>query len=197
MSDTTKTLEINGLDEIIRDISGAVGQADKYLRPAMTDSLNMLWDAVAKYPPESEANRPGRTTADGRPMGYYERGRGWWDPVMGTIRGKTGKARGIIRADESLLESGVTGYKLRNGGESELLGRSWTQNVFRQDDALIGEMGTTVSYADYVQGDRQRKFHAKRGWITLGMAFDIVKERIFRRFDAAVAQFVKEFGGRK
>lgn len=34
------------------------------------------------YPPSSEANLPGRIDEDGRPLGYYERNRGWWYPLL-------------------------------------------------------------------------------------------------------------------
>jgi hypothetical protein len=58
----------------------------RYLADAMQDALFTIQGEIgyASYPPATEANRPGRVDQDGNPMGYYERGRGWWYPVKRT-----------------------------------------------------------------------------------------------------------------
>jgi len=96
---------------------------------------------IAKYPPATEANRPGRIRM-GRAMGYYVRGSGWMEPTT-----KNGIA---------------TNYILR--ATSEQLGRKWTQKLV--DTGLTGIVGNKASYARWVQGDDQALIHGKRGWKT-------------------------------
>lgn len=95
---------------------------------------------IAEYPPESEANRPGRTYPDGSLMGYYQRGRGWMEPHVSP--------------------EGAVSYVLR--GTSEKLGTRWT--IKFEDGGLTGIAGNNASYAPYVQGDQQAWFHALRNW---------------------------------
>ena len=55
----------------------------QYVEPAMSNIMGEFKTEMEVYAPESEANAPGRTDRNGEPMGYYERGRGWWYPVKG------------------------------------------------------------------------------------------------------------------
>lgn len=45
---------------------------------------------------------------------------------------------------------------------SETLGRRWTANV--SADGKTGRVGNNASYVIYVQGERQAKWHKRRGW---------------------------------
>jgi hypothetical protein len=79
----SKTLEVDGLKEFERALEAAPEIAWPVMTAAMGNALALLHDAVATYPPSTEANSPERTTLKTkRPMGFYERGRGWWYPVM-------------------------------------------------------------------------------------------------------------------
>ena len=123
-----------------------------------------------------------------RPMGYYERGRGYWYPVLKekSLPEKLGKTRGAVKAKKI---TGVAGYKLAKvrgkAGGSELLGRKWTTAVTVADDGVVGEIGTNTSYADYVQGGRQNRIHARRGWPTLDATVDRLTAEIMAEFDQA------------
>jgi hypothetical protein len=162
---------------------------------AMEQAVALLHDAVATYPPSTEANQPGRfSLKTKRPMGYYERGRGWWYPVQRdkSLPEKLGKSRGAVKAKK---RTGVVGYKLAGGGQSELLGRKWTSKVTKADDGLVGEIGTNVSYAPYVQGERQNRIHARRGWPTLDGTVDRLAEDIIKIFEDAAGDIARAVGG--
>jgi hypothetical protein len=68
------------------DFMDALGDPEgivPFLADAMENILGAYESLASVYDPESEANRPGRySVATKEPMGYYERGQGWWYPVM-------------------------------------------------------------------------------------------------------------------
>ena len=70
--------------ELLEALKKAPEKVMRHLTDAMSDGLFMVQGEIgyASYPPATEANAPGRFDAEGRPMGYYERGRGWWYPVL-------------------------------------------------------------------------------------------------------------------
>ena len=91
------------------------------LHQAVVSAVNAFAQTVANelknYPSATEANRPGRFTPDGSPMGFYERGRGEWYPIVRAVNlrsfGNFGKAQGIIKASKTQRETGtVAGYRL-------------------------------------------------------------------------------------
>ena len=150
-----------------------------YAETAMQLSVDAVVGVVAEYPPSTEANEPGRMSLKThQPMGYYERGAGWWYPVkrvktLGPQRGTAHGAKGPKnKAQRELFESmAVAGYKLRM--TSERLMAQWTTRVNRVDDGLDGIIGNRASYKDYVNGMLQARIHAARGW---------------KRIDAAIAE---------
>ena len=180
-----------------------------YAVDAMTESVRLIQGGMAEYPPATEANQPGRTSVGGgenswRPMGYYERGRGWWYPVVraetvlaaATMKGGLGKTRGVIMA--SKLQRGfsrVVGYKLAGGGTSEQLGKSWTTDVSATDTGVTGEVGTNTSYADAVQGPDQAALMAKYGWTPMDEVVDGLMPDFDEIWSGAADQFVKELAG--
>lgn len=189
---TTKVLDIQGLDALKAALKQAEKELTPALRKALSNSLHRLHDTVAEYPPASAANRPGREDRHGRQMGYYERGRGWWQPTSEKLSGPVGKKHGQIRAGKAHRQAtGVTGYKLRNGGESELLGRSWATKVTEGRGSLSGELGTTVSYANLVQGDDQERYHKARGWITVAQALAQEQTAIYGEFERAIDKVMR------
>jgi hypothetical protein len=181
----TNRITVTGLKELDRALEMAPAKTRATLKRAMGKALAILQNSAATYPRRSEANQPGRfSLTTKRPMGYYERGRGWWYPVMKktTLPEALGKTRG---AQKARRRTGVTGYKLAGGGKSELLGRKWTTRVVVGEQAVQGVLGNNVSYAKYVQGDRQSRVHARRGWLTL-------KEIVAQKSDDIAAVFDSE-----
>jgi hypothetical protein len=194
------------------DVTGfeaAFAQSPQWFIPFATDamdaSVRILQGGMAEYPPATEANQPGRfNRITHEPMGYYERGRGWWYPIMtretlqNAAAGKFGKSRGVIRASNLMKSfSRVKGYKLAGGGESEQLGKSWAVDVKATADSVTGEVGTNTSYAEFVQGDEQSGILARYGWDEHRM--DVVVENLMPDLDAvwnlAAEQFVQALTG--
>lgn len=228
--------------ELLDAIEKAPQQVRTYLTDAMQDVLFMIQGEIgyASYPPATEANQPGRVDADGEPMGYYERGRGWWYPVknaatlggvngvaegaqdvysayrrhkmrtkdiptlttLRTLPGKRVKRNGVWVTESVVYEeknTAVAGYKLaknKNGhpGTSELLGKSWTTQMEVAEDAVIGQVGTPVSYADYVQGYQVPALFIERGWEDMPARLERLEPKITRRFDEAVLDYLEHFG---
>jgi hypothetical protein len=156
------------------------------------------------YPPETAANKPGRTKIipgalykDGRdrvvPLGYYERGRGAWYPIVRRehLPEKLGKGVGAIRARKHSAGR-VIGYKLAGGGTSQRLGASWTTSTSNTEGGgIVGIVGTNTTYADWVQGPNQARIHQENGWITLSRAIDEAMPDITAAFAEALDESLR------
>jgi hypothetical protein len=188
-------LEIKGFDELLKALKESPKKVMPYLKKAMTLSVRLVQERVAEYPPATEANQPGRISMQThKPMGYYERGRGWWYPLVTerTLGGKMEKAQGQIKSKGIIKKStSVKGYRLAGGGESEMLGRSLDAQTIEQDTAILGVVGNNTSYADYVQGDKQWRGHKARGWLTVDEALSMSGEEIHEFFGQAADEFIK------
>jgi hypothetical protein len=146
------------------------------LAEAMANIMTEFVAGVEKPAPESDANAPGRTDRNGRPMGYYERGRGWWYPIR--THNKLGLGRDLPRlglnaraphtlGSRALIAkgiNGVAGYKL--SAVSEQLEENWRADVIQNADEVIGILSNLASYGGYVQGVDQTALHQSREWNT-------------------------------
>ena len=203
----TNTLDIPQFEKAIEAIKKAPEVAMPLFEKAMNDSLRLLQGELKEYPASTEANRPGRMgmvtvkrkSGDiqvQRPMGYYERGRGWWYPVKGALKGATGvnvkqqTEKQAFKRFELKAPGQVSGYRL--SPSSEQLGRPWTIAIEAGEDALVGQVGTNASYVDYVRGDRQPALFRKRGWRTIDEILENKAPAIIGFFeDAATEAFGK------
>lgn len=174
----------------------AQGADNAPLREAVGVVLNNIWRQVAQYPPATEANQPGRfSLVTHRPMGYYERGRGWWYPVMSkaALGEKQTKARGALNAPRAVkFVSKVMGYKLAGGGKSEALGRHWAMSLAANPARIAGTLYNGASYAGYVQGDVQNRLHAARGWQTVDQVVQTQRGDITATIQQAILDFLME-----
>jgi hypothetical protein len=194
-----KVVEIKGFDELLKALEQAPRKVLPFLREAMQKSLRVLQNELAQYPPSSEANRPGRIDKDGQPLGYYERGRGWWGPIMqrATLGAKLSVARGAQSASQAARRfkvvniPTVAGYKLRAGGESEQLGKSWATQISVGEQSIVGELGNNASYADWVEGQRQAHFHQQRGWPNPSSALEQAQPQIEALFGVALEKYLE------
>jgi len=195
-------IQIEGFDELLKALRDAPETVLPLLKEAMSKSVRAVQKRVAKYPPSTEANQPGRISVKThRPMGYYERGRGWWYPIMQpwTNGGqKFGKALGVVKSSAKIRKATqVQGYKLAGGGESEMLGKKWTVSVSTAvstgstTTGMVGEVGTNVGYAPWVQGDKQSRLHAARDWKTDDTALEESMEAINGFFGEALDKWLK------
>ena len=201
----------NDMTALQGDIEKLPDHIGKVLERAVGQATMILIGILSEYPPATEANRPGRIREvygrpdeSGRrrvylrPVGYYERNRGWWDPRMKreSLPTKTGKARGAILATKRIRTLyKVAGYKLRKGGESQHLGRSWSSRVTATESGVTGIIGNNASYVDFVQGTRQTKLSRRRGWTSVDDAIGKARDDIEAICKDAVAQIALKIQG--
>lgn len=148
-----------------------------FLSGAMENILDVYQAVAEGYPPESDANRPGRVDQEGNPVGYYERGRGWWSPRVGHkefgLDSKFPSLKPNAKAPYtmgamSLLATGfirVTGYKLTPS--SQQLHDRWVRDVEQAAQDVLGRLRNMATYSSYVQGLDQIPLHAARDWQTV------------------------------
>ena len=175
----------------------------QYVEPAMSNIMDEFKAEMEVYAPESEANAPGRTDKDGRPMGYYERGRGWWYPIMqkvtilaagrlagaslGRSKAKFGKAVGVIKGGRRF---GVAGYKLIPS--SQQMGDRWVTALESNQDSIVGTLFNGASYSGLVQGTEQTSLNASRDWSTIDAiwAGDEMQGTLDEQIGGALDQFL-------
>ena len=155
-------LEISGFEKLLSALEKTPAGCLPRLKQSMTEALRLLQDELKEYPPGSAANRP-------RPgRGYYERGRGWWQPRRGT-------------------------YRLR--ATSEQLAKSWGFTIREDAMGLSGSLGSTASYAAFVQGPRRRQLFKQRGWRAIDEILEAQTPAILKLFEAATEEILKNIGG--
>lgn len=180
-------IEIEGFEGLLDGIRNAPKIARPFLREGLELSMDAIIGRLAPYPPSTEANQPGRISLKTRrPMGYYDRGVGYWYPVIKQAPGKLLKTTGE-----------VTGYRLSKK-RSERLGIKWTQKVTQTQYGAVGEIGNNASYKWYVQGPHistdpkhpaQAAIHKKRHWTSVTDAIERSREDI----DAAMTKALEDF----
>jgi len=143
MPDTGATIEIEGLDELVRKLDD-LGKLST-VHAALQAAALYIKGKVAKYPQSTEANQPrGFNTmysmTSHRPINtWYQRGYGSkWITKSGQVHGRK---------------------------SSEQLGQKWTTKYDKERFEAV--IGNNASYAIFVQGEKQAKFHKARGWITV------------------------------
>ena len=202
--DVTKTLDFS---QYLNFQAALAKSPDAFLPLAVTammTSVRLIQGGVAEYPPATEANQPGRfSLKTHKPMGYYERGRGSWRPILmketleAAAKGKYGKSRGVINASAFQLSlSRVQGYKLR--ASSEQLGKSWTTRVTQGETSVEGVVGNDTSYGIYAQDkENQSGVLAKYGWDehTIQAVFEQLQPEIDQIWKDAVVDFVDQIIG--
>ncbi|MCX7841362.1 MAG: hypothetical protein N2559_18155, partial [Anaerolineae bacterium] len=146
------TVRVNGLETVLQRYD-----AQAFIRAsnaAIVAVAHAVLNRLAPYPPATDANRPGRwkypREGQPRPMGFYERNRGWWYPIVSRQKlyelggGKPRKSRGTLAA-RGTQKLYIAGYRLRP--VSEQMSKSWSiQNT--SHGAVISNR---ASYSAYVQ----------------------------------------------
>ena len=199
MSDTgfdPQVLYVDGFDDLMKAIEQMPDKAIPLAIKAMDQSALAIIGEVKQYPSETAANRPGRFNALGRPLGYYQRGEGWYYPIMqrSTIAGiRSGRATGVNRGNKYTRAMGVAGYK-RGKKTSEELGRKWAHKTEMEGSEVVTSVGNNASYVLPVQGpiNEQSKVMAAIGWEAIDDAIDKVKPDIDAAFSDAADQILHE-----
>lgn len=174
-----------------------------YASTAMDHIMDEFKSEMEVYAPESDANAPGRTDKNGEPMGYYERGRGWWYPVkgrgtinlagrlagagMGRSKAKFGKSVGVIKGGRKF---GVVGYKLI--ANSQQMGDRWVVAVQSDEENVIGTLFNGASYSGLVQGPSQTELMASRQWNDVDEVWysDSMQEKLDQEIGNALDQYL-------
>ena len=155
---------------------------EPYLEKAMVGIMTAFKTVAEVYAPESDANKPGRMDKEGKPMGYYERGRGWWYPLVTHNKlglgqeiptiGLHSKAPKTMGAKALMARGveGVAGYKLI--ATSEQMHDQWVWEVIPDPSGVIGNLTNLASYSGGVQGLEQAPLHKSRGWQTVIQSWD-------------------------
>ena len=187
------TVSITGLDEFVAKLSEFKARLTIAMQGAGAAAATMIIETEGgpdNYPPLSEANQPGRySVRTHKPMGYYERGIGWYYPVMN----KPPTVRGISRSVPKVRGYGVAGYKLSNSNRSSVL-KQKAEITHDNADVIITIPAEKVHYAEYVVGDYQAKFHAARGWRTLKSIAEGKRPEITAEYDRAIANLISDLG---
>jgi hypothetical protein len=168
---------------------------NKEILPIFAGALELMaLDTIGElreYPEATDSNRPGRfSLKTRRAMGYYERNRGWWYPIMQekTRNYVNNKRLGIIQAKPI---HGVEGYKLQR--TSEMLAKRWAHEIRVNESAGFVEavIGNTASYQQWVQGDKQSRKMESIGWETAEQAVVVLEPVYVETLNAAVDEIVK------
>lgn len=156
--------------EAVKNLDGIT----PHFADAMKNIMAVFMDKASEYAPESEANAPGRIDKNGKPMGFYERGRGWWYPLVTHntlgLGGEIPLLRPHLKSPKTLKAgalmaqgfSGVAGYRLVPN--SEQMDKQWLTDVTQNANEIVGELTNTASYSGYVQGVEQIVLHKEREW---------------------------------
>jgi hypothetical protein len=204
MPSQAKTVSSQSITKLTGFFDGNPEKVIPYLERLMGLSLEIIKAKVSQYPPATEANFPGRVDKEGKPLGYYERGKGSWRPIKSLPHLKQHVAlnqagvslgRGVRvlsdKAEEKVLDR-VLGYKLNP--TSEQLGKNWTTEVRTNTDGVTGNIGNPTSYAEHVQGflDEQAKIPASRAWMSIETAIEDSMPEILELADQALGDFVND-----
>lgn len=167
-----------------------------YAQEFIQKVLFLLQEAIAPYPPASEANKPFRKNELGEYISYYERGKGSWRPVkriktlqahLAKINGKPGRSLG--RGVYATPGHEIAGYVLRPS--SQQLGKNWTTQTYIEGFDVVGELSNPTSYGPYVQGFEQASFHADRGWVDLLEGVEKVETQIYQLADNLFERYLE------
>lgn len=74
----------------------------------------------------------------------------------------------------------------RNLNNSEKMSNRWKWEVKPMRGRVIGEITNSASYAPFVVGDRQARFHKRRGWPQTKRVVEITKEKAVREIQKEI-----------
>lgn len=189
-----RDIQFEGFDELVEWIQQFPEVTLPLAEGCMDRSAGIVEGIIEEYPPADAANQPGRTDGEGRPMGYYERGRGEWYPVkhMKTMGGLTKKSEGVrLLGKKKQIQMGVVGYKLI--ASSETLGRKWYHRVEATQGEIVGMVGNTASYMPEVNGSEQTSVMQARGWKNPDQALDEAEPQIQAEFGRLLDDIQSQF----
>lgn len=164
-------IEVEGADEIAYALKYAPQLAGPVVEKGVSDSIAVIYDTVAPYPPQ-----PSRTRA--KTFNTYVRGWGQMNRASfdegGSYIGPTVGPRG---------GAPVFG--------SEDLGLRWGMETRKTPIGYLGVLGNPVTYASLVQGEKQTSYHKETGWITILDAAKASAKKIQMIFNGVAFRIAK------
>mgnify|MGYP001267524958 CR=1 FL=1 len=169
------TITIKGFDELMVRLD-KLKNTRAIFQPAMGRALEVLRQEASRFPPQPNRMRSGRLNTWVREVGQLT------SSQFG-LR-KSGKVE-VLRAPK--------------GGrviirQSEKMIQQWKQatpEYIFNATSLIGRLVNKASYAHFVQGEDQVKWHAETGWKTTRTIEQEQAARITRIFNEAVRAYIK------
>lgn len=164
------TLEIDGLDEMLRDLQRTPEVVTPFFRKGMTESMLLIHGPIRKYPAATEANSPSRRR-------WYQRGYGMkWRTEDGAVRG--------IRTSERLGPNWTMKVSIYPNGVPG----------FIEGPVVEGVEGNKVSYVEVVQGEEdQASYHKRRGWPIIEDTVEKASPGVYKIFNGIVDAWQKWF----
>jgi hypothetical protein len=170
MPDEMISIRIEGDEQVAAAFAAAPGLARALFDRAARQGLQSLEGVLKPYPPQPPRDRA-------KTFNTYVRGIGRF-PKSAFV-GAQRKGRGAYKP-------GPRGGQVRR--TSEQLGKRWQSRVYPQAVGITAMLSNPVSYAQYVQGEKQPYYHLQTGWKTVWAARLEKMGEIVQRFrDAARA----------
>ena len=141
----------------------------RVLEPAMREALTVVAQEASRNPPQPSRTRSKHFNTWIRERGQY---------TIATFR----TVRGDLRKRPNLR----AGRLIR---PSEMLLKKWktaVPDIVMTANGITGKIVNKASYGEFVQGEKQAKFHAVTGWKTTSQILESKKQRIFNVFRAAL-----------
>jgi hypothetical protein len=158
------SVETEGFREFEHELATLKQRAKPLLNRAMEQSVLLLLGNVQEYPPQ-----PSRFRA--KSFNTYVRGRG--------------------RVPIAMLKPDAKSRGGKGDMSSQQLGKKWVSEVKSQADAVLGIIGNSATYADYVQGKGQVSWHKETGWTTIRESFEREEKAIDRLFEEALEELIR------
>ena len=164
------SIQVKGLDKFVAKMNKAGNP--RALEGAMRESLKVVQQEAAKFPPQPSRTRSRHFNTWVREVGQLPRSAfGFTKAGKATIR-RSGRA--VLRKSEKMLQQWKTAQpQIRIGA-----------------GYIIGRVVNRASYAVFVQGDKQVKWHKQTGWKTVEQIGMSQRGRIVRVFEAAIKKML-------
>jgi hypothetical protein len=170
-------VQYDGLEELLNALAESPEVAVDIFSRVLDKATLAIEGRVRPYPPATYANQP-RSWTSGGDNRWYERGYGpKWVRKDGSINGRK---------------------------TSRFLGRQWTREISIYPNGVsqmgirgpVAEaiMGNSAPYVNYVQGRKQARFHAERGWVTLDDAVTQSDEDIQAAINDGADELMMDLG---
>lgn len=159
MADAPVTIQIDGIDRVLRKLGKVEGQ--KVLRVPVEQSVAVLQADMKEYPPVRTMSLVTRAAKAGRRKGAI-------------------KAVGIIKGNKRQA------YWVSSYRRTGTLGRRWTKKVRNTGDGVVGVVGNNTKYAPWVQSSRFQAWMHQGRWQTDKDVMERNRRQILDFFRAAI-----------